>query len=253
MISESFDEKTRLFALDEGLTLWDRSELESRIGRAVLAGGLEGTREKKLLKKESEVQRTQPKKDYEKTVRIFLRSVAVNIGSPEALAIAEAKIGRAKYQQLKFIPVWYYRYAFNTQKKFKSRMIDLNGEGEGYINALTGENSFNKLMDIQDNTFVPTQNYEIKQPKVEKKEALSRAIDAVISEHAKEVRLNEMIGDTIVFENKVFAPEPQDLNMDMELLHIPVWEIRSSTEAVEVSGYDGKIVAVKVYSDAEFV
>jgi len=37
LISESFDEKTRILALDDGLTLWDRSELESQIGRAVLS------------------------------------------------------------------------------------------------------------------------------------------------------------------------------------------------------------------------
>jgi hypothetical protein len=35
MISESFDEKTRMLALDEGLMLWDRSELESQIGREI--------------------------------------------------------------------------------------------------------------------------------------------------------------------------------------------------------------------------
>jgi len=30
-------------------------------------------------------------------------------------------------------------------------------------------------------------------------------MDGVIREHTKEVRLNEMIGDTIIFEQKVFA------------------------------------------------
>ena len=169
------------------------------------------------------------------------------------MSIAEAKVGTAKYQQLKFIPVWYYKYSFSTQKKFKSRTIDLTGDGEGYVNALTGENSFNKYRDIQDNTIVPTQNYEIKQPKVEKKDALSRAADVIIREHTKEIRINEMIGDTIVFENKVFAPEPQDIKMEMELIHIPVWEIRGRHETVEVNGYSGQIMAVKVYNDAEFV
>ncbi len=257
-ISESFDEKIRSFALDEGLILWDKSELETRVGRAVLSGALEPSQERPV-KKESDIQTPAdvaigpPKKEYEKTTRIFLRSVAVNIGRSDALSIAEAKIGKPKHQQLKFIPVWYYKYSFKTQKKFRSRMIDLAGDGEGHINALTGENSFNKYKDIQDNTLVPTQNYEIKKPKVEKNAALSRAIDAVIREHTKQVRLNEMIGDTIVFENKVFAPETQDITMEMELIHIPVWELRSSGESVEINGYDGQIVSVKAYNDAKFV
>lgn len=258
LVSESFDDKISSLALEEGLILWDKSELESRVGRAVLAGALEEPGEQRQLKKESNVQPAQMpretlRKEYEKTIRIFLRSVAVNIGKADSLSIAETKVGKPKYQQLKFIPVWYYRYSFQSQKKFKSRVIDLNGEGEGYINALTGVNSFNKYKDIQDNTLVPTQNYEIKQPKVEKKDALNRALDAVIREHTKQVRLNEMIGDTIVFENRVFSPEPQDINMEMDLLHIPVWEIRGKSEALEINGYDGKVESVKVYNDADFV
>ncbi|MCZ7400676.1 MAG: hypothetical protein O8C61_00465, partial [Candidatus Methanoperedens sp.] len=41
VISDSFDEKIRMLALDDGLTLWDRGELETQIGRAVLGGVLE--------------------------------------------------------------------------------------------------------------------------------------------------------------------------------------------------------------------
>lgn len=239
-IMDSVDEKTRSFAIDEGLTLWDRSELESWVGRAVLSGAMEEHVEKPSIKEE-------------KTIRILLRSVPINIGKSDALSIAEVKVGRSRSQKLKFIPVWHYSYSFSTQKKFKSRLIDLAGDGEGYIHALTGENSFSKYTDIQDNTFVPTQNYEIKQPTVAKKGALSKAMDAVIREHAKEVRLNEMIGDAIVFEHKVFTPDPEAINLKMELLHIPVWEIRGTGETIEINGYDGRIIAIKVYSDAEFV
>jgi len=259
LISDIFDEKNRSIALDDGLTLWDRSEIESRIGRALLAGAFGQYGEERVVRRENEIQKTfqmqkeSPKKEYEKTIRIFLRSVAVNIGKSDALSIAEAKVGAIKRQQLKFIPVWYYRYSFNTQKKFKSKMVDLKGEGDGYVNAITGENYFGKCKDIQDNTFVPTQNYEIMQPGVEKREALNKAMDSVIREHTKEVRLNEMIGDTIIFEQKVFAPEPEDIKMEMELIHFPIWELTGGHDTIEVNGYDGHILGVKVSNDTEFV
>lgn len=259
LISDMFDEKIRSTALDDGLLLWDRSEIESRIGRSVLAGAFGQYGVEKAERKEGEIQQTfqmqrePPKKEYEKTIRIFLRSVAVNIGKSDALSIAEAKVGHVKHQQLKFIPVWYYRYSFNTQKKFKSRMVDLKGEGEGYVNAITGENYFGKCKDIQDNTFVPTQNYEIKQPVVEKKDALNKSVDAIIREHTKEVRINEMIGDTIIFEQKVFAPDPADITMETELIHFPIWELSGGRETIEINGYDGHILGVKVSNDAEFV
>jgi hypothetical protein len=247
VVSDIFDEKNRSIALDDGLSLWDRSEIESRIGRAVLAGAFGQYGEERV------VQREPPKKEFEKTIRIFLRSVAVNIGKSDALSIGEAKVGSVKRQQLKFIPVWYYRYSFDTQKKFKSKMVDLKGEGEGYVNAITGENFFGKCKDIQDNTFVPTQNYEIKQPGVEKNDAFNKAIGSVIREHTKEVRLNEMIGDTIIFEQKVFAPEPEDIMMEIELIHFPVWELTGGCDTIEINGYDGHILGVRTSNDAEFV
>lgn len=262
LISDIFDEKNRSIALDDGLTLWDRSEIESRIGRAVLAGafGQYGEeREEKVVRRESEIQKTfqmqkeLPKKEFEKTIRIFLRSVAVNISKSDAFSIGEAKVGSVKQQKLKFIPVWYYKYSFDTQKNFKSKLVDLKGEGEGYVNAITGENFFGKCKDIQDNTFVPTQNYEIMQPVVEKNDAFNKAMGSVIREHTKEVRLNEMIGDTIIFEQKVFAPEPEDIMMDMELIHFPIWELTGGRDTIEINGYDGHILGVKVSNDAEFV
>jgi hypothetical protein len=56
-----------------------------------------------------------------------------------------------------------------------------------------------------------------------------------------------------VFEQKVFSPELQDLNLEIDLIHIPVWEIRGQGETVEINGFNGQIMSVKVYHDAEFV
>lgn len=253
MISESFDEKTRLIALDDGLTLWDRSELESQTGRAVLGGMEHEIKERSEFSTMHAPLEVRASKQYEKTIRILLRSVPINIGKSDALSIAEAKVGTAKSHALKFIPVWHYSYSFNIQKKFKSKVVDLSGEGEGYIHAITGENSFTKFKEIQDNTFIPTQNYEIKQPAIQKKDAVTKTLNCIVREHSKEIRLNEMIGDTIVFENKVIAPEPGDINLKMDLLHIPVWEIKGKRDAIEINGYDGHIMGIKLYNDAEMV
>ncbi len=251
LISEFFDEKTRMSVLYDGLTLWDRSELESRIGRAVLGGMERGEKIPTTMQVPVGVETS--KQEYEKTIKILLRSIPVNIGKSDALSIAEAKVGTAKSQALKFIPVWYYSYSFNIQKKFKSKAVDLSGEGDGYIHALTGENSFIKYKEIQDNTFIPTQNYEIKQPVVQKKDAVTKALTSIIIEHTKEIRRNEMIGDTIVFENKMFAPDPGEINLKMDLLHLPVWEIKGKRESIEINGHDGHIMAVKLYNDAEIL
>jgi hypothetical protein len=266
VISESFDEKIRMFALDDGLTLWDRSELEMQIGRAVLGGTLAGYKEEQAIEEKSVFSSFQEPakvvepvikepaiKEYEKTIKVMLRSVPVNIGKQDAFSIAEAKVGTPKSQTLKFIPVWYYSYSFNIQKKYKSKIVDLSGAGEGYIHALTGENFFNKYRDIQENILIPTQNYEINKPVVQKKDASVKALNSIIREHTKEIRLNEMIGDTIVFEKRMFAPDPAEIDLKLELLHVPVWEIKGKREVIDINGYDGHIMAIKLYNDAELV
>jgi hypothetical protein len=270
VISESFDEKIQMFALDDGLTLWDRGELETQIGRAVLGGALDNYEEKHEVKernvfsskepfevkepiaKDAAVKKSLPK-EYEKTIKVMLRSVPINIAKLDALSIAEAKIGMPRSQALKFIPVWYYGYSFNVQKKFKSKIVDLSGAGEGFIHAITGEIFSNKYRDIQENTLMPTQNYEIQQPLVKKKDALAKTMSYIIREYTKEVRLNEMIGDTIIFENRMFAPDPAEIDLKMDLLYIPVWELKGKREIIDINGYDGHIMAIKLYNDAEIV
>ncbi len=253
LISESFDEETRMFALDEGLTLWDRNELESWIGRAVLSGAL-----------------TQPvindfdKDKYERTARLSLPSLPVNIEKSEVMSFARARMGMEISLKLKLVPVWYYHYSFSTQKKYLSKVVDLSGEGEGYIHAITGENSFTEFKDISDSIFVPTQNYEILQPKIEKKDAIAKAKDAIAKEYAKDARINEMIGDTIVFQHKIFTPDSEEINLKMQLLYIPVWEITGKNRKMEINAYNGKPVKTQSYEkptafkkdagdDAEFV
>jgi len=255
VISDSFDEKIRMFALDDGLALWDRSELEMQIGRAVLAGALEKHEERSPQKEDSAFSplNEPEKREYKKTINVMLRSVPVNIGKQDALSIAEAKIGAPKSQSLKFIPVWYYSYSFDVQKKYKSKIVDLTGEGEGYIQAITGENFFSKYRDIKENILMPTQNYEIKEPSIQKKDAAGKALNSIIREHTKEVRLNEMIGDTIVFENKIVAPDPSEINIQIDLLYVPFWEIKGKREVIDINGYDGHIMAIKLYNDAELV
>ncbi len=258
VISETFDEKIRRFALNDGLMLWDRGELEIQIGRAVLGGALSKYEEKTIPEEEVfssiQVETKEPEiREYEKTIKVMLHSVPVNIGKQDALSIAEAKVGTPKSQILKFIPVWYYSYSFNVQKKYKSKMLALSGEGRGYIHALTGENFFIEYMDVHESILMPTRNYEIKQPCIQKKDALSKALNFIILEHTKEVRLNEMIGDTIVFETKIFTPDPSEINLKIELLHVPVWEIKGKHEVIDINGYDGHIMTIKLYNDAELV
>lgn len=266
LISDSFDDRTQRFAFNEGITIWDRKELESWLGEAVLSGALSGHIEPEPRVEDTTTSmfgsdmfsafqapasggpvKKEPvtlpvKEEYEKTIRLSLASIPLNIGKSDASSIAKEKISIVKSQKLKFVPVWYYRYSFSTQKKYKSKTIEMSGKGEGCIDGLTSGHSGKKYSDILDNTFVPTMNYEIVKPTVEKKDASARALEAIIRDNTREERLNEMIGDTIVFQQKVFAPDPQAVTLELELIHIPLWEIEGDNKILEINAHDGKII-----------
>ncbi|MDL5502166.1 MAG: hypothetical protein QSU88_03020, partial [Candidatus Methanoperedens sp.] len=88
---------------------------------------------------------------------------------------------------------------------------------------------------------------------IQKKDASEKAVNSIIREHTKQIRLNEMIGDTIVFENRIFAPDPSEINLKINLVYVPVWEIKGKREIIDINGYDGHIMAIKLYNDAELV
>ena len=271
LISDNFDDRIQRFAFNEGITLWDRKELESWVGKAVLSGALSGEIEPEPPVEDTstnmfgadmfsafqtpdsgEQAKNEPvtsepltfepvKEEYEKTMRLSLPSVPLNIGKSDALSIARERVGVVKSQKLKFVPIWYYRYSFSTQKIYQSKTVEISGEGEGCIDGITSGHSSTKYSDILDNTFIPTKNYEIVKPVVEKKDAAAKVLEYIIREHTKEERINEMIGDTIVFQQKAFAPDPQDISLEIELLHIPVWEIEGEKNIIEINGHDGYI------------
>jgi len=41
--------------------------------------------------------------------------------------------------------------------------------------------------------------------------------------------------------------------MELELIPFPIWELSGGHETIEINGYDGHILGVRVSHDAEFV
>ncbi|KPQ45083.1 MAG: hypothetical protein MPEBLZ_00345 [Candidatus Methanoperedens nitroreducens] len=117
VISDSFDEKIRMLALNDGLILWDRGELEMQIGRVVLGEALAKHEEKpdeneysifSSIQEPVKVNEPQAKehltKEYEKTIKVMLRCVPVNIGKKDAISIAQAKVGTPKKPDIEIYP-----------------------------------------------------------------------------------------------------------------------------------------------------
>ncbi|MCL7412571.1 MAG: hypothetical protein M8353_03015 [ANME-2 cluster archaeon] len=189
----------------------------------------------------------------EELIRIPLPSFSINMAKTSAIKIGQAKVGEVQDFLLKFIPYYSYRYDFETKRKLASEIVDLSGQGEGMVNAITGENKFTRITGVLEYTDIPTENYHIKEPVIIDNDAQETALNAIISKHTRRMKKDEIKGDTIVYENKTVAPGKNEINVPIRLIYVPVWEIRGKSNTVDINAYDGHVVEEPLDNDAEFV
>ena len=189
----------------------------------------------------------------EEIVRIPLPSLPINMAKTSAIKISQAKIGEVQDLLLKFIPNYIYKYEFDTKRKFRSKIIDLNGQGEGMVNAITGEHTFTRSPDILEYAEIITENYQIKEPTISDGEAKEKALDAIIRKHSNKMKVDEVKGDTIISESKTLSPLENEIDLAINIVYIPVWEIQGKQNTIDINAYDGHILETPVDDDAEFV
>jgi len=189
----------------------------------------------------------------EEIVRIPLPSLPVNMAKTSAIKISQAKIGEVQDLLLKFIPSYSYKYQFDTKRKFRSKIIDLNGQGEGMVNAITGEHTFKRSSDPLEYAEIMTENYQIKEPAVSDEEAKKKVLDAVILKHSRKMKVDEVKGDAIISESKTLSPLEKEIKLTINIVYIPVWEIQGKQNTIDINAYDGHILETPVDDDAEFV
>ena len=189
----------------------------------------------------------------EEIVRIPLPSLPINMAKTSAIKISQAKIGEVRDLLLKFIPSYSYKYQFDTKRKFRSKIIDLNGQGEGMVNAITGEHTFTRSPDILEYAEIITENYQIKEPTISDDEAKEKVLDAIILKHSNKMKVDEVKGDAIISESKTLSPLENEINLAINIVYIPVWEIQGKQNTIDINAYDGHILETPVDDDAEFV
>jgi hypothetical protein len=189
----------------------------------------------------------------EEIVRIPLPSLPINMAKTSAIKISQAKIGEVQDLLLKFIPSYNYKYEFNTKRKFRSKIIDLKGHGEGMVNAITGEQTFTRSPEILEYAEIITENYQIKEPTISDEEAKEKVLDAIIRKHSNKMKVDEVKGDTIVSESKTLSPLKNEIDLAINIVYVPVWEIQGKQNTIDINAYDGHILETPVDDDAEFV
>ena len=192
--------------------------------------------------------------EEESGASIPLHTVPIKIKDKDALKIA-GSIARAEDVEatLKFIPYWKYDYTLDVQSRYKDLTVPLTGKGSRMINAINKNVEPAPTAKPVENIDLPDAQYNVEQTVVTEEEANSMAIKAIIEENTKNLRFKVMQGEAAMVEHKKFQPKPSDIDIQMELLYIPFWAIRSHKGYMEINAYDGKPTKMPMDDGAEIL
>ncbi len=182
-----------------------------------------------------------------------LHSSPVNVSTDRAFSIAAPHVRGADSALLKFVPFWKYNYSLGVEHRYRSKIIDISGDGSGCINALNGNVESMHLDDIQKTVTVPDVEYDVKMPVTSEDEARKKLLDMLIEEYTRDLRFDDTQGEAIISEHKRFRPAPSDIDLEMELVYVPVWEVKGQRHSVEINACSGDVLMAPVDDDVEFV
>ncbi len=150
---------------------------------------------------------------------------------------AEEKAGIPGVASLRFLPYWMFRYTCRGRADYKEQIIQFDESGSGAINAINSV-----LADIDADTVTRREipaGSEIIRPSLSRAEAEEKIISHLIKKMTKRVRIRQVRGDAIFYEEKSLAPEPDDITLDLREMYIPVWQIKGK-KIVEINAYTGQ-------------
>lgn len=182
-----------------------------------------------------------------------IHSVEPRISQDQAINIVKPYLSNPKEVVLKFVPFWKYRYNVEAEKRFRSKVLSIAGEGKGFLNALNKSKEKMEIEGLSTPTRIPPVKYEIKRQNVDKKQAEKILLDLIIEENTRELRFNNMEGQAIIYEQRNIRPRPEEIRLDIELIYIPVWEVKGKRNSVEINAYNAKVLEEPIDEDAEFL
>jgi len=182
-----------------------------------------------------------------------IKSVEPGISKEQAIIIAKPYLSNPKDAILKFVPFWKYTYSVESERRFRSKVFSITGEGKGFLNALNKTKEDMELEGLEAPTRIPAVVYEVKRASVNKQQAEKMLLDEIIEENTREMRINNTEGQAIIYEQRSVKPKSEDIELKVELVYIPVWEVKGKRNSLEINAYNAEVLEEPVDEDAEFV
>ncbi len=231
-----------LFTLDESTRAdhcirWGANEFVRYAGEAALARVLErtlslsfaGAREAPAA---TGAQGTAP----EVTSGISLPHLPIKVSRQAA----EQMTGIQGSVSLRFMPHWFYQYQSSGEQVYKDHRIPFDSQGSGAINAINGLRVAAEGRDFTE-AEIPAGS-EVVKPHITKEDASERIVKELIDQLTQTVRIKQVKGDAIFYEEKVIKPDRKNIEIDIRQMYVPVWQVRGK-KIVEVNAFSGEILS----------
>ncbi|WP_421909835.1 hypothetical protein [Methanolacinia petrolearia] len=154
-----------------------------------------------------------------------------------------------------YIPHYLYQFTGSGEKQFKSHVIDFNAKESGLVNAITGTVASLEIPDPSaieiKNRSVPVGS-KILKPEKDKKAMEYEIIQSMKEKLTRNVRVSKTEGDTISYEDIEVSPGEENLDIKMELVYLPVIQIRGS-KVIEIETFSGNILKEPVDDGVELL
>jgi len=247
-----------LFTLDptvqtEDCIRWGADEFVLYAGRAALAEVLGQTlildlgQPVHLLRDEPVEAASAVAEEEEQEMGPELPHLPLQISEKRACGIAGLH-GSAK---CRFIPYWSYRYTSTGEREVKDRLVSFDAEGAGAINAINGIK-----MELDPGTIergaVPFGS-EIVPARLVREDVEEQIVREVVDRLTQRVRFRYEKGDAIFYEEKTLKPDRSNIQVDLEIIYVPVWQVRGGSRIVEVNGFTGEILSVPMDEGVELL
>jgi hypothetical protein len=241
-----------VFSLEEQITtenciVWGVKEFVRYAGEAALARVLERTLSLSFASVREEAPPSKESQPHtEASSGITIPHLPIKVGRQAAEKIA----GVSGTTSLRFMPHWLFHYVSSGEQVYKEQRVLFDGDGSGAINAINGlriELDGSAVAEKE----IPADS-EVLKSKISKENAAEQVYKDLIDQLTKQIRIKQVKGDAIFYEEKVIRPEKKNIQLDIAQVFVPVWQIKGK-KIVEVNATTGEILAVPMDEGVEIL
>ncbi len=233
--------KKLLFTLEDSITaetsvVWRVKEFVRYAGEAALADVLDRPLKLEIEAEESASGDSEKSESSATGTGVTIPHFPVQVTKEKAERIS----GITGTGMLKFMPYWVYRFRSSGEQVYKEHHVPFDAEGTGAINAINGIKLDIDTTAIEESA-VPASS-QVESAHITKDEAQERIFSELVESLTQRVRIKQVSGDAISYEEKVLKPERKNITIDLRQVHVPVWQIRGR-KIIEVNAFTGEMLS----------